>query len=107
MVTLSVTRSRVAAVLNRAGVSLETEAWHPYSNTIILAIDHAAGWERPDGDPTAEELAREAFSALSLHLFGVRHLDGQPLADWERAEGRTQADVVAALRAAAEAVTAR
>jgi len=106
MVTLSVTRSRVAAVLNRAAVLLETEGWEPLQNPLILAIDTAAGWSRPDGDRVAEELAWEAYHALSQHLFRVRILDGEPVADWEQAPGRTQADVVAALRAAAGAVMA-
>lgn len=105
-VTISVTRSRVTAVRMDAAALLAAEGWHPYSNTVMDAIDRAAGWSRPDGDTTAEQLAWQAFYALTEHLFGVRHLGGKPLADWERTPGRTQDDVVAALRGAAKAVTA-
>lgn len=106
MVTLSVTRSRVAAALAGAADGLETTGWDPLSNTLMLAIDRAAGWSRPDGDRVAEELAWEAYHALTQHLFRVQVLDGEPLADWERHPGRTQADVLAALRAAAKQVVA-
>ena len=105
MVTLSVTRSRVAAVLAGAADGLETTGWDPLQNPLMLAIDTAAGWSRPDGDRVAEELAWEAYHALTQHLFRVQVLDGEPLADWEQTAGRTPAEVLAALRGAAKAVT--
>ncbi|WP_406730950.1 hypothetical protein [Streptomyces sp. NBC_01794] len=99
MVALSVTRSRVATVLAAAADSFGTKRWHPLSNTIILAIDRAAGYTPGCSSIDAEDTSLAAWNALAVHLNNVRP------EDWERAVGRTQDDVVDALRGAAKAVT--
>lgn len=98
--TLSVTRSRVASVLYRAAVLLEEEeGWDPERNSMIFAIDRAAGFVKPGIDPAAEEATLQAWDALVIQL-------GEELVvPWERMPGRTQSDVLAALRGAARAVT--
>lgn len=99
MVTLSVTRSRVAAVLHRAANLLELEGWDPERTPAISAIDRAAGFVRPGIDLAAEETTLQAWAALTAHL-GEEQVDL-----WESTTGRTQDEVLAALRGAATAVT--
>ena len=98
MVTLSVTRSRIAAVLNRAADVVETEGWHPLRNPVMQAIDQAADFVPGKGGRDAEDTTLQAFDALSAYLMC-------PVGTWERIPGTTQADVVEALREAAKAVT--
>lgn len=87
MVTLSVTPSRIAAVLADTADLLEKEGWDPYLSPLINAIDRAAGY--------AEASLLAALDALAVQLG-----DEWP-GDWERRPERTQAEVLAALRAAA------
>lgn len=101
MVTLSVTRSRVAAVLTAAADQFEASDWDPHLNPLMTAIDTAAGYVPGKGTPDAEATCLAAWDALCLHL------GGQWAGDWERKPGRKQDEVIAALRgAAAKAVTA-
>ncbi|WP_369274462.1 hypothetical protein AB5J55_35085 [Streptomyces sp. R11] len=101
MVTLSVTRSRVAAVLNRAADGFNTEPWDPYLNPLLNAIDAAAGFTPGKSSRDAEDTSISAWDALAVHL------GDQWPGDWEREAGRSQADIVDALRAtAAKAVAA-
>lgn len=100
MVTLSVTRSRIAAVLTKAADGFRTEPWDPYLNPLLNAIDAAAGFTPGNGSPDAEDTSIAAWDALAVHL------GDQWPGDWERAAGRRQDEVEAALRgAAAKAVT--
>lgn len=99
MVTLSVTRSRVAAVLRDAAGLLEQVGWDPERTSLMGAIDQAAGFVPGCGTVDEEAATLEAWDALVTHL-------GTPLVvRWEHAPGRTQAEVLAALRAAADAVS--
>jgi hypothetical protein len=100
MVTLSVTRSRVASVLSKAADSFKSEPWDPYLNPLLNAIDAAAGFTPGNGSVDAEDTSISAWDALAVHL------GGQWPGDWEREPGRRQDEVEAALRgAAAKAVT--
>jgi hypothetical protein len=100
MVTLSVTRSRIAAVLTDAEALLKTEGWDPLHHPVITAIDHAAGFTPGSSSPDAEETTLAAWQQLADHL------DVASVSQWEREPGRTQLQVLAALRdAAAKAVT--
>lgn len=94
MVTLSVTRSRIAGVLKAAADLLETEGWHPEANPAWLAIDRAAGYVPGAGPSDGESLSLAAWDALSVHLGG----------EWPQAWEleRTQTEVLAALRASAD-----
>ncbi len=98
MVTLSVTRSRVAAVLNGAEALLQTEGWDPLHNPVILAIDRAAGFVPGKSSMDAEETTLAAWQMLADHI-GAASVSG-----WEREAGRTQLQVLAAVRQAAKAV---
>lgn len=100
MVTLSVTRSRVAAVLNSTADLLQAEGWDPLVNPVVSAIDRAAGYVPGKGTPDAEQTTLDAWDAL------VTHLGNQLVVPWEQAPQRTQAHVLHALRSAAKAVTA-
>ncbi|GGM05850.1 hypothetical protein GCM10010099_22520 [Streptomyces cinereus] len=100
MVTLSVTRSRVAAVLRGTADLLEAEGWDPLLNPIMSAIDRAAGYVPGAGSTDAEEATLQAWDAL------VTHLGDQLVMPWERAPGRTPLQVLTALRATANEVTA-
>lgn len=95
MVTLSVTRSRVAAVLNTAAGRFEEDAWDPYLNPLMSAIDHAAGYVPGKGAPDAESASLAAWDALCVHL------GDQWAGDWERTAGRKQDEIIAALLGAA------
>lgn len=101
MMTLSVTRSRVAGVLSFAAGVLGVEGWDADSDqrSLIGAIDRAAGCVPGKASQDAEDTTTAAWEALSAHL-AVE----DPRA-WELAEGRTEGDVVAALRGASQAVT--
>ncbi|MFF2525919.1 DUF6197 family protein [Streptomyces liangshanensis] len=100
MLTLSVTRSRVAAVLRQAADILDREGWDPYRNPTIAAIDRAAGYVKPGVDLAAEETTLRAWDAL------VVYLGEQLVVPWEDEPGRTQVEVLAALRGAAGEVPA-
>jgi hypothetical protein len=97
MVTLSLTRTRIAAVLVRAAVEVDA-GWDPDTNPLMRAIDTAAGYIPGKGAPDAEATTLAAFDALSRHL-------QCPVRTWEMEPGRTRHDVQEALRAAAKAVT--
>ncbi|QXE36189.1 hypothetical protein KQY30_20030 [Streptomyces sp. GMY02] len=95
MLTLSVTPSRVAAVLHQAAITLAADGWDPYLRPMIAAVDRAAGFTKPGIDPAAEETTLQAWDTLGAHL-GEQAVEG-----WERAPGRTTAEVCTALHAAA------
>ncbi|CAL9665714.1 hypothetical protein SUDANB145_07385 (plasmid) [Streptomyces sp. enrichment culture] len=94
MVTLSVTRSRVAGVLARAADQLDADGWDPDLTPIMAAIDTAAGFVPGTGTPDAEATSLAAWDAL------CQHLGDQYPRTWETRNGRTQAEVLDALRAA-------
>lgn len=98
MVTLSVTRSRVAALLRSTASLLLAEGWDPHLSPLADAIDRAAGYWPGRGASDAEAASVQAWDGLAAHV-------GGDLLDWERADVRTQDDVLAALHGAAEAVT--
>ncbi|MGW3196244.1 DUF6197 family protein [Streptomyces sp. NPDC001118] len=98
MVTLSVTRSRIAAVLAGAASIVAADGWHPEYQPVMRAIDQAAGFVPGKGSPDAEDTTLAAFDALSSYL-------SCPVGTWERMPGLTAADVEEALREAAQAVT--
>ena len=100
MVTLSVTRSRVASVLRDTASLLEAEGWDPERNSVIFAIDRAAGYVPGKGTPDAEQTTLDAWDAL------VTHLGEQLVVPWERTPGRTPLQVMTALRRAADEVMA-
>lgn len=101
MVTLSVTRSRVADVLAGAADLVAMEGWDPDrdSSSLVAAIDLSIGLTPGKGTPDAEDTSLAAWDALTNNL-------GQDPRDWELKPGRTQAEVEAALRGAAAAVMA-
>ncbi len=99
MVTLSVTRSRVSGVLRDTAALLEAEGWDPYRNPIVFAIDRAASYVPGKGAPDAEQMTLDAWDALAAHLGGL-------VVVWERTPGRTERQVLHALRTAADEVTA-
>lgn len=97
MVTLSLTPSRVVAVLRDAAQLVDADGWDPVKRPLILAIDRAAGYQPGSDDHTAEELTTLAWDVLAAHL-------GAEPSPWEQDSARTGADVAAALRASAEGV---
>lgn len=97
MVTLSVTRSRIAAVLLRAADDLNE--WHPLDDPLMRAIDRAANYVPGKGSVDAEDTTLAAYAALSTHL-------QCPAETWERIPGTTRHDVQRAMREAAAEVTA-
>jgi hypothetical protein len=99
MVTLSVTRSRVAAVLRGAADLLEAEGWDPRINPIVTAIDRAAGFIPGRSSADAEQATLEAWDAIA------EHLGGQVVLEWERDPNRSQGQVLHAIRSAAKAMT--
>jgi hypothetical protein len=100
MLTLSVTRPRINAVLTDAADRVEETGWDPHRRPLMLAIDEAAGYTPGSGTVDAEDTSLAAWDALAVHL------DDEWPSSWELQPGRTQAEVVAALRGAAKAVTA-
>jgi hypothetical protein len=100
MVTLSVTRSRVAAVLRDTADLLEAEGWDPRINPVVSAIDRAAGYVPGVGSTDGEQTTLEAWDAL------VTYLGNQLVVPWERDPSRTQVQVLHAIRSAAKAVAA-
>lgn len=99
MVTLTLTRSRVAAVLTAAADGFRSQPWEPHRNPLMTAIDQAAGFVPGKGSTETEAASLAAWDALADHL-------GVWPGDWERAAGRSQDEVEAALRGAAgKAVT--
>jgi hypothetical protein len=96
VVTLSLTRSRTAAVLARAAGLLAIEGWEPGSDqrSLMAAIDRAAGCVPGKTSPDTEATATAAWEAVCAHL-GVD--DTRP---WEMRPGRTEVDVLDTLRAA-------
>lgn len=98
MVALSLTRSRVAALLDRTATDVIAHGWDPLRSPLADAIDRTLGYWPGKGSIADEELTVAAWDALADHLRTEPH-------DWERADGRTQDEVLAALYAAAEAVT--
>lgn len=98
MVTLSVTRSRIAATLIDAAGDLEVRGWHPEMKPMLNAIDQAAGYTPGKGPRAAEALSFAAWDAISEHLN-----ETWPTC-WELE--RTQTEVVAMLRSVADEVTA-
>lgn len=99
MVTLSLTRSRVAAVLSAAADGFKQEPWDPYLNPLMNALDVAADCVPGKTGSFSEEATLAAWDVLEAHL-------GVWPGDWERVVGRREDEVVAALRgAAAKAVT--
>lgn len=101
MVTLSVTRSRVASVLRDAETLLAAEGWDPLHNPIMLAIDRSAGYVPGKGGSDAELATLEAWELLAVHLAAPS------VSGWEREPGRTQLQVLAALAGAASKAVAR
>lgn len=102
MVTLSVTRSRIRTTLTVAAGILDIEGWDPLQNPIADAIDRAAGFTPGKGSSSSEEVTVLALAMLTDHL-GLGEPDGsgdEPLTLWERQPGRTEDEVLAALRAA-------
>lgn len=105
MVTLSLTRSRIKTTLTVAAGILDIEGWEPLRNPIADAVDRAAGFTPGSADTAAEDVTLAAIEMLTTHL-GLGEPDGSghlPLACWEQQTGRTEGDVLAALRAAGEA----
>lgn len=96
MVTLSLTRSRIVAVLRGAAEDVRARGWSRDNRSLIFAIDAAAGYIGLPDTPE-EGLSVAAWDALAEHL-------GMDAPEWEAAQGRTQDDVLAALRATAEQV---
>ncbi|MDH6610233.1 hypothetical protein M2164_005868 [Streptomyces sp. SAI-208] len=99
MVTLSVTRFRIAAVL-RAAALTACCGWDPNRDdrSLVALIDQAIGLTPGKGTPDAEETSVAAWDALANHL-------GCDPREWEQQAGRTDADVRDALHGAAKAVT--
>jgi hypothetical protein len=96
MVTLSLTRSRIAAVLADAATLLEAQGWDPQTNRLMGAIDQAAGFTPGSGNLDAEQATLNAWQLLATHL------DVDCVSAWEREPGRTQLQVLSALHGAAE-----
>lgn len=97
MLTISVTRSRVAAVLGAAAEDLAC-GWDPWLATVQEAIDRAADYVPGRGGTDAEAATLQAWDALE------RRLSAPAFREWELTPGRTRGEVVAAVRAAAELV---
>ncbi|MFJ4785065.1 hypothetical protein [Streptomyces sp. NPDC088794] len=95
MVTLSLTRSRIAAVLADAATLLEADGWDPHTNRLMGAIDQAAGFTPGSGSTDAEQATLNAWETLT------RHLNVDCVSAWEQAPGRTALQVLSALHGAA------
>jgi hypothetical protein len=101
MVTLSVTRSRVAGVLRSAADLAGCCGWDPARDRSLVAlIDQAIGLTPGKGSKDAEETAVAAWAALSAHL-GADTDDVEAPREWELKPGRTAEQVRDALYGAA------
>lgn len=98
MVTLSVTRFRVASVLRGAADLVGCRGWDPDRHSLVVLIDKAIGLIPGKGTPDAEETSIAAWEILTAHL-------GSDPRDWEQQPGRDADEVQAALHGAAEAVS--
>lgn len=107
MVTLSLTRSRIAGVLFRAAGVLGLEGWDPSSDqhSLMGVIDRAIGLVPGKGSQDAAETSLAAWEALAAHL-GVERTAWEFPREWEQQPGRTEAEVLDALRGAAAGVVA-
>lgn len=105
MVTLSVTRSRVAAVLRRAAA--DVGRWDPQRYGLAALIDHAASYQPGQYDITAEETSLQAWDAVTAHLLAAEGVHEDQLAHWEARPYRVTADLQRALLAAAREVEGR
>ena len=95
MVTLSVTRSRIAAVLRAAGDLVGCCGWDPERDRSLVAlIDQAIGMVPGKTTPDAEDTSTAAWEALTAHLAADPR-------EWELKAGRTAAEVQEALHASA------
>lgn len=104
MVTLSVTRSRVAGVLRGAADLAGCCGWDPARDRSLVAlIDQAIGLIPGKGSPDAEETSIAAWAALAEHL-GVDIDTVDFPREWEQQPGRTADEVRAALYGAAQAL---
>ncbi|MFE2485970.1 hypothetical protein ACFXGR_22270 [Streptomyces mirabilis] len=90
--------TRGATALVAAADLLEQEEWHPFRNPLMDAIDRAVGYVPGKGGLKAENTTLAAWDLLCLHL------GCEWAGDWERQSGRTQVEVLSALRGAAKAV---
>jgi hypothetical protein len=93
MVTLSLTRSRVAALLGHTATDLIAHGWDPQRASLAAAIDRALGYWPGKGSTADEALTLAAWDALADYLNAEPH-------DWERQTGRAQVDVIEALHGA-------
>ncbi|WP_436842839.1 DUF6197 family protein [Streptomyces venezuelae] len=93
MVSLSLTRSRIAALLGHTATDLATHGWEPLRSPLAAAIDRAADYWPGKGSVADDELTVAAWQALADYLRAEPH-------EWERTPGRTQADVIEALHGA-------
>jgi hypothetical protein len=93
MVTLSLTRSRVAALLGQTAGDVLAHGWDSKQATLAAAIDRALGYWPGKGSLADEELTLAAWNALADYLDAEPH-------EWERIDGRTEAEIVAALQEA-------
>ncbi|MER7366325.1 DUF6197 family protein [Nonomuraea wenchangensis] len=86
--------------LTRAAELLDREGWDPAGVTgrDVMAAVSRATMSSPRS-PYDEDLCTHVWDTI------VAHLDGQPLAEWQREHGRTQAQVVIMLREVAAQVT--
>ncbi|MFF1709253.1 hypothetical protein [Streptomyces sp. NPDC058268] len=90
MVSLSLTRSRVAALLGRTATDVLAHGWDPLRAPLAAAIDRSAGYW-PGKGPTADEaLTLAAWEALADYLRAEPH-------EWERQPGRSKTEVIEAL----------
>ncbi|MEV6547916.1 hypothetical protein AB0M57_04305 [Streptomyces sp. NPDC051597] len=68
MVTLSVTDSRIRAVLASAADLIESPAWDPATATLMQAIDQAAGYQPGRGTRDGEATTIAAWTVIEHHL---------------------------------------
>lgn len=97
MVTLSLTRSRVAAVLRGAADDVRERGWSRDKRSVIFAVDAACGYVGQPDTPE-EELSLAAWDALGAYL-------GMDVERWETQPFLCQEAVLRVLEDAAKAVT--
>lgn len=90
MVSLSLTRSRVAALLGRTATDVLTHGWDPLRAPLTAALDRSAGFWPGQGSVADETLTLAAWEALADYLRAEPH-------EWERKTGRSKAEVIEAL----------